>query len=225
VLKTFSKNSVISRRTRLKKNRKLSFAKDNQISVRLSLVRKARKGNKLCRSVHSEEGKKMDVLEAIKTRRSIRRYKPEQISDKDLQSILEAARLAPSAGNRQPWRFIIVQNGARKKAVAEAANDQTFMNDAAAIVVATADPDESARWHEKDTMIALEHMVLTATSMGFGSCWIGAFDEDEVKRLLKIPARMKVVAILSIGIPDEKPEGRLRKDSSEIFFKEQWQIR
>jgi nitroreductase len=174
--------------------------------------------------VHSEEGKKkMDVLEAIKTRRSIRRYKPEQISEKNLQTILEAARLAPSAANRQPWRFIIVQEAARKKAVAEAANDQTFMNDAAAIVVATGDPDESARWHEKDTMIALEHMVLTATSMGFGSCWIGAFDEDEVKRLLKIPARMKVVAILPIGIPDEKPKARPRKDSSEIFFKEQWQ--
>ena len=165
----------------------------------------------------------MDVLEAIKTRRSIRKYKPEQISEKDLQTILEAARLAPSAANRQPWRFIIVQEAARKKAVAEAANDQTFMNDAAAIVVAMGDPDESARWHEKDTMIALEHMVLAATSMGYGSCWIGAFDEDEVKRLLKIPARMKVVAILPIGIPDEKPKARSRKDSSEIFFKEQWQ--
>ena len=173
----------------------------------------------------AKKEEKMDVLEAIKTRRSIRRYKPEQISEKNLQTILEAARLAPSAANRQPWRFIIVQEAARKNAIAEAANDQTFMNDAAVIVVAAGDPDESVRWHEKDTMIALEHMVLTATSIGYGSCWIGAFDEDEVKRLLKIPPRMKVVAILPIGIPDEKPKARPRKDSSDIFFKEQWQTR
>jgi nitroreductase len=164
----------------------------------------------------------MDVFEAIRTRRSIRKYKPEPIPAEKLGTILEAARLAPSAGNHQPWRFIIVQNTERKRQVAQAANE-TFLNDAAAIVVAAADPDASAIWHEKDTMIALEHIVLAATAMGYGTCWIGAFDEDILKHLLKIPAKMKIVALLPVGTPDEKPAPRLRKDPSQIFFKEQWQ--
>lgn len=165
----------------------------------------------------------MNVLKAIKARRSVRKYKPESIPADELEIIFEAARLAPSAGNRQPWRFVVVQEGSRKKAVAEAANDQAFISDAAVIVVAVCDPRASPRWCEKDTMIALEHMVLAATSMGYGSCWIGAFDKDTIKHILNIPARMKVVAILPIGVPDEKPKARSRKDFSEIFFQEQWQ--
>lgn len=164
----------------------------------------------------------MDVFEAIRTRRSIRKYRQEPIPDEKLESIFEAARLAPSAANRQPWRFVVVQDADRKKALAEAANNQTFLRDAAAIVAAVGDPAASARWHEKDLMIALEHMVLAATALGYGTCWIGAFDEDAVKRLLKIPVKMKVVALLPIGIPDETPAPRPRKELSEIFFKEEW---
>jgi nitroreductase len=165
----------------------------------------------------------MDVFEAVKARRSIRKYKPETIPDEKLENILEAARLAPSAGNRQPWRFIVVQDSERKKTLAEVANEQTFLKDASAIIVAVGDPAVSARWHEKDPMIALEHMVLAATAMGYGTCWIGAFDEDALKRLLKIPEKMKVVAILPIGVPGEKPAPKSRKELSEIFFKEEWQ--
>jgi nitroreductase len=165
----------------------------------------------------------MDVFEAIKTRRSIRKYKPESIPDEKLEIILEAARLAPSAGNRQPWRFIMVQDADRKNALAEAANKQAFLKDAAAIAVAVGDPDASTRWHEKDPMTALEHMVLAATALGYGTCWIGAFDEDALKCLLRIPAKMKVVALLSIGVPAEKPAAKPRKEISEIFFKEEWQ--
>jgi nitroreductase len=165
----------------------------------------------------------MDVLEAIRTRRSIRKYRPEPIPDEKLETILEAARLAPSAANRQPWRFVVVEDRERRKALAKAANDQTFIGDAGAIVVAIGDPEKSARWHEKDTMIALEHVVLAATALGYGTCWIGAFDEDAVKSLLKIPAKMKVVALLPIGMPDEKPAPRRRRELSEIFFKEEWQ--
>lgn len=165
----------------------------------------------------------MDVFEVIEARRSIRKYRPEPIPDDKMGMILDAARLAPSAANRQPWRFVLVQNADRKKVLARAANDQTFLSDAAVIVVAVGDPEVSARWHEKDTMIALEHIVLAATALGYGTCWIGAFDEDAVKRLLKIPPRMKIVALLPIGLPDEKPASRPRKENSEIFFREEWQ--
>jgi nitroreductase len=167
----------------------------------------------------------MDVLEAIKSRRSIRKYRPEPIPEEKLQVILEAARLAPSAANRQPWRFVVVQNQDRKKALAEAANNQMFLSDAAAIVVALSDPEVSARWHERDTMIALEHMVLAATALSYGTCWIGAFNEDTVKSLLKIPASLKVVALLPIGKPAETPAPRPRKELSEILFNEEWQTR
>lgn len=165
----------------------------------------------------------MDVFEVIEARRSIRKYRPEPIPDDKMGMILDAARLAPSAANRQPWRFVLVQNADRKKVLARAANDQTFLSDAAVIVVAVGDPEVSARWHEKDTMIAVEHIVLAATALGYGTCWIGAFDEDAVKRLLKIPPRMKIVALLPIGLPDEKPASRPRKENSEIFFREEWQ--
>jgi nitroreductase len=171
----------------------------------------------------SQEEVKMDVLEVIRIRRSIRKYRPEPIPDEKLETILEAARLAPSADNRQPWRFVVVQDTERKKALAKVADDQTFLGDAGAIVVGIGDPETSMEWHQKDTMIAMEHMVLEATALGYGTCWIGAFDEDVVKNLLKIPTRMKVVALLPIGIPDEKPAPTQRKVASEIFFKEEWQ--
>jgi len=164
----------------------------------------------------------MDVFETIRIRRSIRRYRPEPIPSEKLEMIMEAARLAPSASNRQPWNFVVVQDRERKKALAKAANDQTFLGGAGAVVVAVGDPESSARWHQKDTMIALEHMVLASTALGYGTCWIGAFDEDAVKSLLKIPAKMKVVALLPIGVPDEKPVATQRKELSEIFFKEEW---
>ena len=158
----------------------------------------------------------------IQSRRSIRKYKPEPIPDEKLKMIFEAARLAPSAGNSQPWRFVVVQNPERKRTLAHLANNQTFLIDAAAIVVAIGDPEASAKWCERDPMIALEHMALAATALGYGTCRIGAFSEDEVKRLLGIPEKMKLIALLPIGVPNETPPIKSRKDMSEIFFKEEY---
>jgi nitroreductase len=165
----------------------------------------------------------MDVIETIRARRSVRKYRPETIPDDKLRIIFEAARLAPSAGNRQPWRFVVVRARNRKESLAEAANNQAFLKDAGAIIVAVGDAEVSARWYDRDPMIALEHIVLTATSLGYGTCWIGAFSEEAVKKLLKIPEKMKVVALLPIGVPAETPAPRTRKELSEIFFKEEWQ--
>lgn len=117
----------------------------------------------------------MDVFEAIQSRRSVRKYKSDSIPSEDLHKILEAARLAPSAGNRQPWRFILVRDVEKKRALAGVANHQTFLVDAYAIVIAAADPEISEKWCDRDTMIAVEHMALAATALGYGTCWIGAF--------------------------------------------------
>jgi len=162
----------------------------------------------------------MDIFETIETRRSIRKYKSGSISDKELKMIFEAARLTPSAANRQPWCFVVVRDAERKQALAKAANNQMFLADAAAIVTAVSDPEISKRWYEKDPMIAVEHMALAAVALGYSTCWIGAFNEEEVKHILTIPEEKRVIALLPIGVPDEIPKTRPRKEISEIFFEE-----
>jgi len=164
----------------------------------------------------------MDVFETIKKRRSIRKYKQGNMPREHLKRILEAARWAPSAKNRQPWRFIIIRDTERKKLLAEIANKQMFLADASVIVVALADPEASPKWFKQDVMIALEHIVLASTSIGYGTCWIGAFDEKRTKQLLKIPEKFSVVALLPIGVPDESPPPRPRKEFTEIFFGEEY---
>ena len=164
----------------------------------------------------------MDVLEAIRTRRSIRKFRPKPIPDEKLKTILEAGRSAPSAGNRQPWRFVVVKDLERKRTLAKAANNQMFIADAGVIVVALGDPEASPRWFRQDPMIAVEHMVLAATGLGYGTCWIGAFSEEEVKRILRIPEGLKVIVLLPIGFPDEAPAPRERKSLKEIVFLEKY---
>ncbi|RLE94330.1 MAG: nitroreductase [Thermoprotei archaeon] len=162
------------------------------------------------------------VFEVIKARRSIRRYEPKPIPREDLEKIFEAARLAPSAKNLQPWRFVVITDPEKKKELAKACWNQMFIADAAVIVVALSDPNLSPRWHDKDTMIAIEHMVLVAADLGYGTCWIGAFDENEVKKIVKAPKNLKVVAVLPIGYPAESPPQRPRKKLEEIFFYEEY---
>jgi len=164
----------------------------------------------------------MEVFEAIEKRRSIRKYKPSSIPNENLKKILEAARLAPSAGNRQPWRFMVIRSPERKKLLAEAARNQMFLMDAGVIIVALADPEASPKWCKQDTMIAMEHMVLASTGLGYGTCWIGAFEEELVKQLLGVPERIAVVALLPIGVPDEKPQPKPRKGFGQIFFDEKY---
>ena len=164
----------------------------------------------------------MDIFEAIRTRRSIRRFRQKPIPDEKLEMILEAGRLAPSAGNRQPWRFVVVKDPERKGALAKAADNQRFIADASVIVVALGDPEASPRWFRQDPMIAVEHMVLAATALDYGTCWIGAFSEEDVKRILEIPEKLKVIALMPIGFPDEAPAPRARKSLKEIVFLEKY---
>lgn len=164
----------------------------------------------------------MDVFEAIRTRRSVRKFRPKPVPDENLETILEAGRLAPSAGNRQPWRFVVVKDPERKRALAKAAGYQMFIADAGVIIAALGDPGASPRWFRQDPMIAVEHMVLAATALGYGTCWVGAFDEEEVKRILKIPDELKVIVLLPIGFPDESPTPKARKPLKEIVFLEKY---
>lgn len=177
----------------------------------------------------------MDLFEAIERRRSIRKFKEASIPESDLKRILDAGRLAPSGGNRQPWYFVVVTDREKKKALSIAANNQRFIEKAGVIVVALGDPKATpARMpyatastrvpHLQDPMIAVEHMVLAATALGYGTCWIGAFNEEDVKRILNIPEDLAVIALLPIGIPEEHPQQKPRKALNEICFKESYGI-
>jgi len=160
----------------------------------------------------------MDVFEAISARRSIRSYKAEPIPGESIRRIMEAARLAPSAGNRQPWRFVVTRDPEIRRALSRAANNEDFVGQAPVVITVLGDPDMSERWHLRDPMIATEHIALQAVEEGLGTCWVGAFDEAEVKRVLKVPEKLRVVCLLPIGKPAEAPAARPRKPLTELFF-------
>lgn len=158
----------------------------------------------------------LDTITAIRERRSIRRYRPDAIPEEDLRAILEAARLAPSGGNRQPWHFIVVAEENLKAEVAQASSNQMWMTEAAVIVATVGFPQVSPRWYMVDPAIAMENLILAATSLGYGTCWVGAFREDRVRELLGIPPEAKVVALTPVGLPAERPPARRRKGIREV---------
>ncbi len=171
----------------------------------------------------------MNVLEAIKIRRSVRAYSPKLIPAALLEKMKQALRCAPSACNLQPWRFILVMDAKLRKAVAEASNGQTWMADAPVIVVACGFPDQAYKKMggygnsvDVDLAIALDHLTLAAAAEGLGTCWIGAFREPEVKKLLGIPDTVKVVALTPLGFPAAPEAFRTvdearRKSLNDIF--------
>lgn len=156
----------------------------------------------------------MEVFEAIKSRRSIRTYKSEPVPEDKINKLLEASRLAPSASNRQNWKFLIVNDVEIKNQLVKACNNQAFVSTASLIIAGVVDP--TLKWHQVDLAIAFEHIVLEAVELGLGTCWIGAFNEDDVKRVLKIPQEKKVVALLTVGYPTDYPPSRSRKEIVEI---------
>ena len=155
----------------------------------------------------------MSLLEVIFKRRSIRRYKRQPIPDDVLKNILEAGRLAPSANNLQPWHFIVVTDQKLKEGLISGIWNR-FIKDAPVVIVGCG--DKRSKWSTVDVAIALENMVIAAAAQGVGSCWIGDFDEGKVKSLLNIPNHLKVVAMITLGYPDEEPEMPSKKRLEEI---------
>jgi nitroreductase len=145
----------------------------------------------------------MEVFEAIQKRHSVRAYESTSVPEEKLMRILEAGRLAPSAGNIQPWHFIVVRDFEKRKKLAEA-RWAKFLAESPIVIVGCGDQKASPRWFMVDVAIAMQNMVLTAVSEGLGTCWVGSFDEDEVRRMLKIPDNYRIVALLAIGYPREK---------------------
>ncbi len=163
-----------------------------------------------------------DTIETILARRSVREYRPEPLPAADLQTILEAGRQAPSAKNLQPWHFVVVTDPQLKAAVAAACCEQHWLAQAAVLVAAVGLPEVSAKWYPVDVAIAVENMVLAACSLGYGSCWIGAFREDAVKALLGVPETARVVCLFPLGVPAVEPPARDRRPLAAVCSTNAW---
>jgi nitroreductase len=170
----------------------------------------------------------MNVIDAIKKRKSVRDFLDKPVDDEKLNAIIEAGRLAPSASNRQEWRFIIVKNEALRREIALAAKGQKFVGEAPVIIVACAETDNHVMLcgqltYPIDVAIALDHMSLAATELGLGSCWIGAFEEIKVKSILGIPDEVRVVELMPIGYPaDPAQKIKDRLSFKDIVMYEKW---
>ncbi len=169
----------------------------------------------------------MDVATAISQRRSIRAFKEMEVEEDKIIKVLEAARLSPSASNRQEWKFIIIKNQETKKRLAKAAFDQTFIAEAPVVLVACGTETNTVMLcgqptYTVDVSIAFSFMILQAYELGLGTCWIGAFMEDEVKRILNIPESVRVVAMTPLGYPGESPPPRFRKSLEQIVCFEEF---
>jgi len=171
----------------------------------------------------------MNVLEAIKGRRSIRAFKNQGVPAEIVEELIDAARWAPSAGNIQPWEFIIVRKPRIKRRLVETALGQMFIEEASVVIVVCADEERSSQGYGvrgktlyciQDTAAAMQNIHLTAYSLGLGTCWVGAFREEETRKILKIPRGMRPVAIIPVGYPAEAPTARMRKSTSQIVHYE-----
>lgn len=179
----------------------------------------------------------MKFDQILNTRRSVRSFASRRVSEKDIISIIEAARLAPSACNSQTWRFIFVTRREIIRKICHKAMRPVIPNkwleQAPLVIVGCSQLDVIANrvgarvtgieYYQIDLGIAMEHMVLKATELGLGTCWIGWFDETPVKDILSIPNKIKVSALLAVGYPKEAPgKTRKRKSAEKIAFLEKW---
>jgi nitroreductase len=160
--------------------------------------------------------------EVIKKRRSIRKYKDTPVPKEKILKILEAARIAPSAAHRQPWHFVVVEDKETIKKLAKS----PWAAEAPVMIVGLADQAASPNWCLNDHGIAFEHIVLAATDLGLGTCWMGQSNREElVKDLLDIPDNFKVVALTPLGVPDETPSPKDRKSLDDIVSWEKYGLK
>lgn len=160
----------------------------------------------------------MAFIDLILSRRSIRRYETKDVPEEVLQKIIETGRQAPSAANRQPIRFVVINDHNILKNLCDNLITR-FVKYAPVAIVGCADIKSllTGRWAVVDATIAMQNMVIAAWTLGIGSCWIGACNEKKVKKMLKIPDKWKVVALLTFGYPAEQPKERKKKPLEKLF--------
>jgi nitroreductase len=188
----------------------------------------------------------MDVFEAIRSRRSIRKFKSDPVDDQTLESILEAARLAPSWANTQCWRFIVIRDTDTKARIADSVTPNPMLGSnparnaikvAPVLIVACAEKglsgcfqgkpstDKGDSWYMFDVALAMENLVLAATSLGLGTVHVGLFDSSKIESILGIPDNYCVVEMTPLGYPEYQPNPRPRKEAQEIVFHEKFGLK
>lgn len=170
----------------------------------------------------------MTVTEAIRKRYSCRAYLDKGVEAQKLDLILEAARLAPSARNLQDWRFVVVTDEKARHRLVEAANNQKFLAQAAAVIAACSSSNYVMRCGQPaapiDVAIALEHIALQATELGLATCWIGSFYPEKVRAILDIPEDVTVVELMTLGYPADKPKEPVRQPIDKIRCFDKWRF-
>ena len=169
----------------------------------------------------------MELLDLIKTRYSVRKYKKDPVEDEKLHKLLEAACFAPTAANRQPIKFIVVKTEGKEEDLKKIYPADWFC-EAPIVFCACALPEDGwvsrdgKNYSEVDATIAMDHLILEATSLGLGTCWIAAFDADAAHKVLGIPEDVIPVVFTTLGYPDDKLGSKIRKELSEIVRYEKW---
>jgi nitroreductase len=173
----------------------------------------------------------MDIFQVIRDRRSIRKYKDTPVEQEKIEQILDAARLAPSWKNMQCWRFLVVSDPSRRSALLDAFPDDNPGKKAIAaapvVILVCANPAESdvengISYYIADTAIAFEHLCLSAHAVGLGTCWMGWYNEDQIKKVFGIPEQIRIIGITPLGYPDQEPKPRPRKELADIVFYDAW---
>lgn len=158
----------------------------------------------------------MNVIDAIRDRRSIRSYEERPVEEEKLMMVLEAGRQAPSANNSQDWRYVVVRDKEKRRRLMEASNHQAFVARAPVVIACCAESDGRVMKcghlaYLINVAISIDHMTLAAVELGLGTCWIGSFYADPVREILDIPEEIEVVELLTLGYPEGegRPKGRL----------------
>lgn len=159
----------------------------------------------------------MNVEEAILSRRSVRSYKQKQLPREKIKKIINTIRMAPSARNRQDWEFIVVDDEEKQKELSQNATTQPFIKEASAVIAGVnTEPEYVMSCGTPagivDLSIALDHLSLKAAEEGLGTCWIGSFDEEATKHILKIPEKYEIVVLMTIGYPERPLDEEIKKE-------------
>jgi nitroreductase len=176
----------------------------------------------------------METLDCIKTRRSVRKFSDKPVAWNDISAILDCGRMAPSAGNLQSWKFIVVEDKEPKEQIARACIDQLWIAKAPYIIVIVAEPEKMKRFYDirgerlysiQSCAAAAQNMLLAAHDLGLSSCWIGAFDEEKIKQVLSCPAETRPQIILPIGYPTETSEKPNKFPLEIVSYRRYWRGR
>ena len=170
----------------------------------------------------------MDLYDAVRKRYSVRSYKDEPVPQDVLDRILEAARLAPSGSNRQPWKFVVVRDAETRARLVAVCNGQAFVGQAPVVIAGVGTmPDRvmscDVPGDPVDVAIAMEHIALAATAEGLGTCWIGAFKQGPAREVLGIGKDAKVIEFMALGYPADSLRAKDRKPIDEIVCHDTWQ--